>query len=313
MKHNHTAILFCCLLLFGSAAAQEIPKPNGYVNDFAGALDQSTKDALIAKTRQLKADKNIELGVAVVITTGGRDIAEYGTQMAREWGVGAKDGERRGLLLVVATQDRKSNIQVSRHLEGDFTDARTGAMLRAGRDDFKAGNFGGGIIKITDALIARADSVGAEDKADTPAEANKGWNIGVLYLFLAVVGFGAVGLLYPVVRELLSLRKKPQSVLSTSDAPLHDASNRPTPAGASSGVRGKKRKRKGSRKSASDDASLAAGYMTGAERESSSSTSSSPTSDHSSSSNSHDSSSSHSSSSFGGGSDFGGGGASDSW
>lgn len=277
MKRHLSTLLFCGLVMFGSAFARDIPKPNGYVNDFAGVLDQSTEDVLVAKTRQLKADKNIELGIAIITTTGGREIAEYGTQMAREWGVGAKDGEQRGLLLIVATHDRKSNIQVSRHLEGDFTDARTGEILRTGRDDFKAGRFGEGIIKITDALIERANAVGIEDKNATQPKDDKGWDISVLYVFLGIVGFGAVGVVYPVVRELLSLRRKPQSGTTPSDA------------------------------------TLAAGRVARAAQQRSSSTSSSPISHHSSSSNSHGSSSSHSSSSFGGGSDFGGGGASDSW
>ena len=65
-----------------------------------------------------------------VNTTGDLDIFDYSLAVARGWGIGAKEGERAGLLLVVAIQDRKYFTQVSRHLEGDLPDGLAGQIQR---------------------------------------------------------------------------------------------------------------------------------------------------------------------------------------
>jgi uncharacterized membrane protein YgcG len=280
-----TKLLFIVtfLLLSMSLRAQDFPSHTGYVNDFVGVLDQQTRDDLASKTKALKDDKNIELGIAVIATTGGREIAEYGTALARAWGIGAKDGERRGLLLIVATQDRKSNIQVSRHLEGDFTDGRCGEMLRLGREDFKVGNFGAGVTKIADAVIVQAKAVGTEDKSATTAVTDgKGgtW----LYVILGTAGIGGL-IVYrrrknraarEELNRLARLRRETQAAKPVPSTLLPEAAT-------------------------SQDSSYSA-YTPTPE---SYTPDPSPVDSSASSSNS--------SSDFGGGDDFGGGGASDSW
>ncbi len=63
-------------------------------------------------------------------TTGDRDIFEYSLDVARGWGIGSKEGEKNGFLLLVAVNDRKYFTQVSRHLEGDLNDGLVGQIQR---------------------------------------------------------------------------------------------------------------------------------------------------------------------------------------
>ncbi len=271
------------VLLAAPLRAQNFPTPSGYVNDFAGVLDQQSRDDLAAKTKALKDNKNIELGIAIITTTGDREIAEYGTALARAWRVGAKDGERRGLLLIVATQDHKSNIQVSRHLEGDFTDARCGQILRLSSADFKAGNFGLGVAKIADALIAQANSVGIEDKSATTSvslNTGVGWGVYGLLGILGIVGF----IIYRRRRMTPEARAKAAKLAELLRRPPAPRTT-PTPT--------------------NEAAPYGESYP--------STYNSTPDSYSSSPSASDSSSSSDSGSNFSGGGDFGGGGASDSW
>src|SRR5687768_1260103 len=100
-----------------------LPAPTGFVNDFAEVLAPEAEARLEETLKRLKERENIELAVVTVGTTGGRDIKDYSLAVARGWGVGPPEGQGGGgLLLLLAVNDRKWRIQVSRSLEADLPD-----------------------------------------------------------------------------------------------------------------------------------------------------------------------------------------------
>jgi uncharacterized membrane protein YgcG len=133
-----------------------LPPPKGHVSDFAEVIDAQTEEVLEAKLRQLKERAYVELAVATVETTGGRDIFEYSLAVARGWGLGPPAGEEGGgLLLLIATKDRKWRIQVSRSLEADISNdeaARIGGRMT---DALREGRYGEAVAKCVDDLIQR--------------------------------------------------------------------------------------------------------------------------------------------------------------
>ena|ERR1043165_5019359 len=154
--------LFAACLLFISAvgalcqtAQSPLPQPNGYVNDYAGVIDAATKNRLETVLENLKTRANIEFAVVTVKTTGDKAIYDYSLAVARGWGIGSPDGEKMGLLLLVAIDDRKYITQVSRHLEGDLPDSLTGQIQREKLvPQFKQGNYAQGIYDTAEAYIA---------------------------------------------------------------------------------------------------------------------------------------------------------------
>ena len=99
-----------------------LPVPFNPIVDNARVIDAPTRARLEQIYRDLKERGNIEYAVLTVDTTGDQDIFDYSLAVARGWGIGAKDSDKAGLLLVVAIQDRKYYTQVSRHIEGDLPD-----------------------------------------------------------------------------------------------------------------------------------------------------------------------------------------------
>ena len=120
--------------LCGSAIAQKtqspLPPPTGYVNDYAGVIDQQTKGRMETTLTNLDREQQIQFFVVTVDSTKGRDIFDYSLAVARGWGVGSKDTSKPSLLLLVAINDRKYQDQTSRHLEGDLPDGLTGQIKR---------------------------------------------------------------------------------------------------------------------------------------------------------------------------------------
>ena len=133
-----------------------LPAPTGYVNDYAGVIDAGTKQALEAKIDAFKKSSNpsTELAVAVVRTTGDRDIFDYSLAVARGWKIGSKEENNPSALLFVAIDDRKYFTQVSRDLEGELPDGLVGSLQRQYLvPPFKQGNYSKGISDTIDAYI----------------------------------------------------------------------------------------------------------------------------------------------------------------
>jgi uncharacterized protein len=133
-----------------------LPPATGFVNDYAGVVDASTKQQLETKLKNLKDTTNpqVEIAVAVVKTTGDRDIFDYSLAVARGWGIGSKADDNPSALLFVAIDDRKYFTQVSKDLEDELPDSTVGSLQRQYLvPEFKKGNYGKGISDTIDAYI----------------------------------------------------------------------------------------------------------------------------------------------------------------
>jgi uncharacterized protein len=174
------AALGLLLISRGSANAQAaqspLPKPTGYVNDYAGVVDSATKDRLETTLGNLDRQQQIQFSVVTVDTTGGQDIFDYSMAVARGWGIGSKDATKPSLLLLVAIKDRKYFTQVSRHLEGDLPDGLVGQIQREDLvPAFKAGQYGQGLADTVDTYIATvAKKNGFSTDTIFPAGATRG-------------------------------------------------------------------------------------------------------------------------------------------
>ena len=124
-----------------------LPVPFNPIVDNANVIDAATRQRLESIYLNLKERGNIEYAVLTVDTTGGLDIFDYSLRVARGWGIGSKEGEKAGFLLVVAIQDRKYFTQVSRHIEGDLPDGLSGQIQRERLvPAFRQGNYSKGIL-----------------------------------------------------------------------------------------------------------------------------------------------------------------------
>ena len=154
------AVAFVLLLSArGSANAQTaqspLPKPTGYVNDYAGVVDSATKERLETTLGNLDRQQQIQFSVVTVDTTGGQDIFDYSLAVARGWGIGSKDTQKPSLLLLAAIKDRQYFTQVSRHLEGDLPDGLVGQIQREHLvPAFRAGEYDQGLAETVDTYIA---------------------------------------------------------------------------------------------------------------------------------------------------------------
>ena len=162
LRHVFGALALALLLLPAAAQAQTrpqspvpLPVPFTPIVDNANVIDAATRERLESIYRNLKERANIEYAVLTVPTTGEQDIFDFSLAVARGWGIGPKDGEKAGLLLVIAVQDRKYFTQVSDHLEGDLPDGLVGIIQRERLvPSFRQQKYSEGILNTIQAYVA---------------------------------------------------------------------------------------------------------------------------------------------------------------
>ena len=175
MIRHLSHVLLAFLLLFPAAAraAPTFPQFTGLVTDAANIIPPDQKAALEAKLEALQQQTKRQLVVATIPDLQGYDIADYGYQLGRAWGVGLKNADN-GAILIVAPNEHKVRVEVGYGLEPVLTDAFSSVLIQQQiLPRFKAGDIPGGISAGVDALaqqLSLPDDV-AKAKVDAAAKA----------------------------------------------------------------------------------------------------------------------------------------------
>jgi uncharacterized protein len=139
--------LVLLLWVFALTAQAELkfPELTGRVVDNAQMIEPAVREQL---TQQLQAHETTTGEQLVVVTLPdlqGTDIADFGYQLGRYWGIGQKD-RNNGALLIIARDERKLRIEVGYGLEDRLTDAQSSVIIhQVMTPAFKAGNYSKGI------------------------------------------------------------------------------------------------------------------------------------------------------------------------
>ena len=169
------------------------PALSGPVVDTAHLLPADVKASLSQELAAYSQRTGNQLVVVTLPTLKGYDIADYGYQLGRHWGIGQKD-KNNGALLIVDVGDKKVRIEVGYGLEGTLTDAISFQIVHniiAPR--FKQGDFTGGIEAGTSAILkVLGDKAAAQKKQQTRQRSGTG------LLMLLIIGFS----LWPLIATI---------------------------------------------------------------------------------------------------------------
>src|SRR5262249_30816319 len=124
--------LVCAALLAAAVAipaGAAFPRPQGYVNDFAGVLDAATVAELSRVIRETETRTSAEIAVVTVTSLDGMSIEEYAVRLFADWGIGKKSKDN-GVLMLVAPRERRIRIEVGYGLEPILPDALAGRIIR---------------------------------------------------------------------------------------------------------------------------------------------------------------------------------------
>jgi uncharacterized protein len=157
-------LLFLFILCVPPARAEQIKnlKPQGYVNDFAGVLSAPAKDKLTALCAEVDQKAKAQIAIVTVSSLEGEPIEQYSIDLATQWGVGPKQSAR-GVLILIAPNDRKYRVEVGYGLEPILPDGKVGGFGREAVPFLRQNDYSGAVLLITQ----RVASVIAEDQKVT--------------------------------------------------------------------------------------------------------------------------------------------------
>jgi uncharacterized protein len=151
-------LLLLGLLWSAAPAAQSLPELTQPVNDFAGVIDDVQEQRIDAMSRALLDRTGDAVVVATVKTIEPYgDIRSYAVDLFENHGrgIGAK-GQDNGLLVLLALDERRVQIEVGYGLEPFITDGFAGETSRDYMAPaFRRGDYGAGLEAGVGRLIAR--------------------------------------------------------------------------------------------------------------------------------------------------------------
>ena len=134
-----------CLCLRAESVSQ-LPMPTSYVQDFAGVIDADSKQQMEQLSSQVWLQAKAKIIVVTIHSLDGVSIEEFATDLEDKWKVGAKDTDR-GVLMILAINDRKRRIEVGYGLEGILNDAKVGDIGRTMVPYLQRGEYGQGLLE----------------------------------------------------------------------------------------------------------------------------------------------------------------------
>ncbi|HWR58565.1 MAG TPA: TPM domain-containing protein, partial [Thermodesulfovibrionales bacterium] len=151
IHHSQTMFVACilylasCIFLICSPVyALDVPKLEGYVNDYAGMISPPTRGELERELKTFEKTDSTQIVILTVPSLEGESVEGFGIKVGESWKIGQK-GKDNGAIFIVAKQERKLRVEVGRGLEGRLTDLMAGRIIDlVVKPSFKRGDYDGG-------------------------------------------------------------------------------------------------------------------------------------------------------------------------
>ncbi len=158
LRRSKAALLLLVigLLVHGewSLATPQFPALTGRVVDNAGLLSAPERQRLTRLLEEHEAQTTNQVVIVTLESLQGYVIEAFGYQLGRHWGIGQK-GKDNGVLLIVASTERKVRIEVGYGLEGTLTDALSRDIIDTRiLPAFRSNNYERGIARGTTGILA---------------------------------------------------------------------------------------------------------------------------------------------------------------
>ena len=179
------AFLFCLTAKsFAQYDIPPVPEKQTSVYDYADLLSAGQKAALENKLVKYSDTTSTQIVVVIIPSTKGEDISFLGAKWGQKWGIGQKDKDN-GILITLATKDRKVDINTAYGIETIITDRMAEQVInRIMIPQFKRGDYYAGLDQGADALFQMLQG----EYQGTRQNNSKGFNIfPVLIIFIVII------------------------------------------------------------------------------------------------------------------------------
>src|SRR2546428_9259748 len=117
--------------------------PQGYVNDFADVLPSQARTRIAAICKEVDQKTRAQIAVVTIRKLDGIPIENFASKLYERWGIGPKS-DNRGVLILLAVDDRRYRVEVGYGLEPILPDGKVGGFGREMVPNLRSGDYGGG-------------------------------------------------------------------------------------------------------------------------------------------------------------------------
>lgn len=181
---KYSILLIILYLAIPISFADDLPRPRGYVNDYAGILDGGRARQIEAACASIEQSTGVEMSVVIIESLDGSTVEEMGLRFLEEWGVGKK-GQDNGVVILVAMKDRQIRIENGYGIEEVLPDGKAGEVIRYDiAPRFKQGDYGGGLL----AAVYKIGKIVGGEIVNYPTTKRRKKNIGgLIYLVFFII------------------------------------------------------------------------------------------------------------------------------
>ena len=122
------SLLAMAALIWAGPAHSAFPSPRGAVNDFAGVLSAGAKARMEGLAAEILQKTGTSVVVGVFKSLDGQDPDQFSNELFEAWGIGKK-GEDKGVLIMLAVEERRVRIETGFGVEGVLPDGLVGSIL----------------------------------------------------------------------------------------------------------------------------------------------------------------------------------------
>lgn len=190
-----------------------------YVNDFAEVFSVDEKSRLVDNAATLADEHDgIQVVVSTIKSLDGDTVENYALEMYNQYGIGKDD---MGLLILLATEDRKIRVEVGKSMEAYINDSKAGRFIdKYAIPSLKEDKFNDGLINLQEALISEVvacvDAEQIQPAEERTSSATNASNANVSSVIFSILGiFGVVVLIILIVYAIRKSIEKNNEMKTT--------------------------------------------------------------------------------------------------
>jgi len=219
------------LLLVTSVVTAQIPnpQPGTYINDLAGVVNNSDKQAINKLLRQVETQYGVQMAIVLVDhLPDNYQIEDYAREIGRKWHVG---NAANGIVYVASIQEHKQRLEVASHLEGTIPDITAKRLTDEIKPYFRSQKYGTGLLFLVDEITQALKPAQAEQQKLTVDELKKKNAQQSNWLLIMGLILGGITMSIWVIYFWVKQRKKKTSkeTISPETIPYYGHSNYITP------------------------------------------------------------------------------------
>ncbi|HWR35420.1 MAG TPA: TPM domain-containing protein [Clostridia bacterium] len=172
-KQARITLVLCVIALLSgqlaSAERVEQLRPTNYLNDFAGVLNAADRERINALCAELDRKTQAQVAVVTIRTLEGAEASDFANRLFKQWGIGERKRDR-GVLVLLATEDRRYWIEVGYGLEPILPDGKVGGFGREIVPQLRESRYGDALVMLTTRIAQTIATDAGVELTGVPAQ-----------------------------------------------------------------------------------------------------------------------------------------------